>query len=58
MMEKKGESYLRKAVFGIYNEEAGFSATTVSYLEAMSRVEIERGWVRLTGHGNGTGNWT
>jgi hypothetical protein len=31
------DRYLWKAVLRIYDEETGFSATTVSYLEAMSR---------------------
>lgn len=37
-MKRKGlDTYLWKAVLRIYDEETGLSATTVSYLEAMSR---------------------
>jgi len=39
-VEARWKSYLWKAVLSIYDEKAGLSAATVSYLEAMSRVEI------------------
>lgn len=55
--KRGGESYLGKAVLCIYDEKAGLSTTTVSYLDAMSRVEIRRGGVRLTGCGIGRGTY-
>lgn len=56
-MEMRWGLYLWKAVLRIYDEKAGLSATTVSYLEAMSRVEVRRGWVRLTGREIGCGTY-